>query len=414
MDHLVFSELKFKAKNILKANCRGAYTVPSAKLYPHQWAWDSAFAAIGWSHIDLNRALLELESLLLAQWSDGRIAHLRFNEAADNHYPDASFWLNDQKNVLSDSKTSTITQPPVWAIAARRLYEMGADTQRIQNLLPAFEKSHIFYKEQRDPLGWNVVAVCHPWESGLDNSPVWDLPLERIDQNYRHEFKRVDIEIVDNASETRPDDLTYQLYAALVKEIAHNEYGMGSFQVYDPMMTGILIKAETDLAWLCKKLGVDSAAEERSAALTEGLLKKLWCKSRGRFIYFDALAQEQLDELVLAAFIPLISNLPFDFHQQLLNSFKENFSASWKLPSVSPASEKYNPQLYWRGPVWPNMNWLFRDVADQDYDIRSGTIRMISENGFWEYYNPQTGKGLGGDHFSWTAAVVLDFLSDLS
>ena len=53
--------LKNDAIATLRGNDRGRHTVPAAGLYPHLWAWDSAFAAIGWGHIDLDRALIRLQ-----------------------------------------------------------------------------------------------------------------------------------------------------------------------------------------------------------------------------------------------------------------------------------------------------------------------------------------------------------------
>ena len=39
-------EEKFQnAVEIITKNDRGGYTVPTSKLYPHQWNWDSAFTA---------------------------------------------------------------------------------------------------------------------------------------------------------------------------------------------------------------------------------------------------------------------------------------------------------------------------------------------------------------------------------
>ena len=35
------------ARAILARNDRGGYTVPTDRLYPFQWNWDSAFVAIG-------------------------------------------------------------------------------------------------------------------------------------------------------------------------------------------------------------------------------------------------------------------------------------------------------------------------------------------------------------------------------
>ena len=65
-----------QARNILAANDRGHYTIPTSGLYPFQWNWDSAFAALGFSHVDLDRALVELETLMAHQWPDGMVPHI--------------------------------------------------------------------------------------------------------------------------------------------------------------------------------------------------------------------------------------------------------------------------------------------------------------------------------------------------
>ena len=51
------------AKAVLEKNWRGKYTVPSPKLYPHQWSWDSAFITIGYNHFSLHRAQSELDNI---------------------------------------------------------------------------------------------------------------------------------------------------------------------------------------------------------------------------------------------------------------------------------------------------------------------------------------------------------------
>ena len=39
-----------EARAILARNDRGRYTIPTSGLYPYQWNWDSAFAAVGIFH----------------------------------------------------------------------------------------------------------------------------------------------------------------------------------------------------------------------------------------------------------------------------------------------------------------------------------------------------------------------------
>jgi hypothetical protein len=43
-------------------------------------------------------------------------------------------------------------------------------------------------------------------------------------------------------------------------------------------------------------------------------------------------------------------------------------------------------------------------------EVRQGIFKLVENQGFWEYYNPFTGRGLGGRDFSWTAALTIDLL----
>ena len=63
---------------ILKKNDRGGFTIQTARLYPFQWNWDSAFIALGLATIDLERAWTELETLISGQCYDGMIPSIVF------------------------------------------------------------------------------------------------------------------------------------------------------------------------------------------------------------------------------------------------------------------------------------------------------------------------------------------------
>jgi hypothetical protein len=68
--------LRDRAAAVLHGNDAGTWTKASALLYPHQWRWDSAFIAMGWAHLDVRRAMTELEGLFAAQWSTGMVRRL--------------------------------------------------------------------------------------------------------------------------------------------------------------------------------------------------------------------------------------------------------------------------------------------------------------------------------------------------
>ena len=71
------------ARDILRRNDRGGYTVPTDALYPFQWNWDSAFCAMGFATFDIDRALTELEFLYSGQWASGLVPHIMFHRDAD-------------------------------------------------------------------------------------------------------------------------------------------------------------------------------------------------------------------------------------------------------------------------------------------------------------------------------------------
>ena len=77
----------------------------------------------------------------------------------------------------------------------------------------------------------------------------------------------------------------------------------------------------------------------------------------------------------------------------------------------------YEGDLYWRGPVWFNICWFMaaalRPHGRQELTdwIEKSLLQLVAEQGFYEYYNPRTGEGLGASGFSWTAALYIDLAS---
>jgi len=395
--------LKTQAEAVLRANDRGTHTVPSARLYPHQWAWDSGFAAIGWSLIDVDRALAELERLLEFQWDDGRVPHIVFDTAATDYFPGPGFWEHE--------RTSSITNPPIWTIAARIIQERGGDQERIAALAPKLEASHQFFASNRDPLAWGGVAVAHPWESGRDNCPSWDQPLQTIDPKRAPSFRRVDRGKVADPSQ-RPTDDHYKRYAALVKSIAADGFGPGEFAVYDPFMTAVLIRAETDLLWLAERYQFATRALERRERATNCLRHRLWDTSKSRCRFHDARQHKDLSPKVLASLAPAVCR-DDELAALCEKQISREFDSLYGLPTVARSSTSFDPRCYWRGPVWLSTNWLFATAVGgplRDAIIRDSTS-LVQESGFWEYFDPENGSGLGASEFTWTAALILDLLA---
>jgi glycogen debranching enzyme len=97
--------------------------------------------------------------------------------------------------------------------------------------------------------------------------------------------------------------------------------------------------------------------------------------------------------------------------------FAGNPKLRWPLPPSTGSSERsFDSRSYWRGPVWPVVNWLLwwslvrgGDVV-RAAQIRRASLDQIAQGGFAEYFDPFSGTPLGSIEQSWTAAVTLDWL----
>src|SRR5919202_4095137 len=219
----------WQAKQVLDFNCTGKYPRPGPRLYPHQWSWDSAFIAIGYAHYDQHRAVKELNHLFDSQWKNGLLPQIVFNPHFGEYFPGIEFWHADRSPyVPRHRKTSGVVQPPVHATAALHVYRYAKDEQQarrfLADLLPGLHAWHAYLYRERDPRGEGLVAIRHPWESGQDNSPLWDSSLQRIAVRPEQlpSYRRVDTTLVDAAD--RPTQADYDRYIYLVTLFADQGY----------------------------------------------------------------------------------------------------------------------------------------------------------------------------------------------
>ncbi|MET7688586.1 hypothetical protein ABZT06_11500 [Streptomyces sp. NPDC005483] len=286
------------AARVLEDNWTGASTVPSRGLYPHQWSWDSAFIAIGLRHLSPLRAQTELETLLAAQWGDGRIPHIVFNPSVplDAYFPSPDFWRSSTAGHGAGAprtvQTSGIVQPPVHALAAWLVHRADPGLSRARGFLPRVYPRlaawHRYLLHRRDLGGGGLASVVHPWEQGMDNSPAWDLPLSRVTPAPARSFRRADLD--HGAAEDRPTDLDYGRYVRLATEYRDAGYadGAGEFAVEDPAFNALLIASEHALARIAAELGAPGTARHaRAERLTAALVERLWDPASGMFLCRD-------------------------------------------------------------------------------------------------------------------------------
>jgi len=416
------AEWRERARRILIQNDRGGYTVPSSGLYPFQWNWDSAVVALGWMTFDEPRAWRELERLFEGQWDNGMVPHIVFRAPAETYFPGPAEWGVPGGN---HPPTSSISQPPLVATMVRMMSERSRDPaltdRELARLLPKLIAWHQWWFRDRDPEKTGLAMTVHPWESGQDNSPAWDAPLAAVLPATRA-YARRDTGFVDAARRPRPQD--YDRYVSLMDFLRQAEFNPERiytdcpYRVVDFGLNAILLRATEDLAELCRRHGESAAAAELSAAsdLSRRALSGLWSESLGAYVSRDTRTGRPLEARTHSTFLAWYGRLVDspEINRRLLGNLQDWMGRSaYGLASTHPGAPEFEPQRYWRGPVWPHLNWLialglaevgFLDAAGE---LRRSTRSLIANAGFREYFNPMTGDGYGGSDFSWTAAVTL-------
>ncbi|RFU39029.1 hypothetical protein DZF91_24555 [Actinomadura logoneensis] len=418
------------AARVLDANWTGTATVPSPGLYPHQWSLDSAFAAIGLARHRRDRAERELLSLFRGQWTDGMLPHLVFDDRLPRHayFPGPELWHGGRRPGRSPRlvQTSGLTQPPLQALAALRLHESApppeAERSRdfLRVLYPCLAAQHHYLAESRDLAGSGLAAICHPWESGLDNSPAWDRPLAALR-----------LPPAAYAPDRTPRDLPtgedYDRYVHLVALLRAREYDPAylrsdhPFAVEDPLFNAVYLASEHALAEIAELTGHDPAPHRERAARTHtALLDRLWDADEGCFRARDLREDRLLPVVTVASFAPLLDpELPGAAVRRLVDlllSARFAGAAGYPVPTCDIQAAAFDRAAYWRGPTWINTNWLVWHgalahghtvVADLLY---GSTLRLVRQSGFREFFDPFDGTGRGGHEHSWSAALVLDLL----
>ena len=405
-----YQALDDEARKILRDNDRGSYTVPTDGLYPYQWNWDSAFAAMGFAGSDPDRAWTELETLFSGQWQNGMVPHILFHKPDPGYFPGPDVW-----GCSGPIPSSGISQPPIAATMARKVWEQdrGAGHPRMSALVPKIAAWHRWFMQWRTDRG--AVCITHPWEAGRDNACDWDGAMAAIDPQGVGEYTRRDTGHVDPAM--RPTKQDYDRYIWLVqrgRRLEWDEEQMARdtpFRVADPGMTFMLLRATRDLRAMAEATGFDTDEIDAWITRLRAGVETLWNAELGSYDSRDA---------VNGGFAQCVSNASFlnwyagiENADMLAQLDRVMDAVPYGVPSYDPEGPKFDAKRYWRGPTWGIVNtliaWGLEDCghAAQAERVRRTTRDLIAEHGFAEYFDPIDGSPAGGGRFTWTAAIWL-------
>ena len=152
---------------------------------------------------------------------------------------------------------------------------------------------------------------------------------------------------------------------------------------------------------------------------TERALEDLWDNDTKQYYSRNYDTQQLIKLPTIATLIPLyagsISKERAAELVEILNS--KPLKTKFPVPTVPTKSDWFHAHLYWQGPTWLNTNWLIADglerygYKEEAAHIREQSVKMVTKSGFYEYFSPFDGSPAGTDNFSWTAALIIDFLS---
>jgi len=372
------------------------------------------------SHYDPKAAWNEIEILLNGQWEDGRIPHIQFLVESESYRPNASDWK-------SPHSTSGITQPPILATALKYLYDTCGPGGIFEQALQSTISFHHWLQNTRDPDSSGLLRIIHPWESGTDNSPCFDTLRDELIHSGKFSKTAVpprrDTELV--RPEQRPRDQDYIVYWGLVhffQELDWDGRKTGSlspFRYLDLTFNAAWAKANEDLAYLCSEAGLTKQSAYFASLYTktaEAYRQILWDDKEGFFFGKNIDSKVHHPAKISSAFLSLWAGVPsVSMAEQLVDALldRRRFQSELGIPSTSFDSSSFEPNCYWRGPVWININYLIVQglrrygYFDTARELVEKSRSLVHNSGYREYYHPFSGEGLGAKNFSWSALIHL-------
>jgi glycogen debranching enzyme len=375
------------------------YTAPSLdtgdfgrKDYANQFMWDSCFHAIIWRWIDPEMAQDELLSLTSRQVTVGPDAGM---------IPHCNYWRGGGDWLWRQPDRSSITPPPLLATASNLVFRCSNNRSFLNTIYPKIGAYHDWFDRRRDPDQDGLVCIIHPWEAGGDVLPRWDRGMGFIE--FSHENGRnARLELAHILDKYATDPLA----------LAEN----GLFHV-EPMDFNAIRAADLDaMTEIARTLDRPEEAanwQHRAETIREAFRAKMIVD--GLPYDLEGLDERPIVQASAGQFITLFGGCPTpEQAQQLVKQLQEpRFWTPFPVPTSPTDAETFAPEIYWRGNVWPCVNWLiYQGLCRYGYfelahELAARSLSMLEQSGFWEYYHPLTGQGFGGANFGW-AAVMLD------
>ncbi len=372
-----------------------SYTRPAPSTYEHQWLWDSCFHAIIYRWFDLHMASEELLSVVQHQVREGPDTGM---------IPHMTYWQGGGEALWGRAERSIITQPPLVGVAAWMVYGHGGDRTLLAELYEPLCAYHDWFDRRRDPDRDHLVSLIHPWESGWDAAPRWDDQLgltHPSDADSRQ--ARLDLVAVIRQ---------FDCDAAALGEAGYFHVEAVDFNAIRAADLEALARIAAMLGYNAEARSWEGRAESVRQAVRNRLLRPQPCDLAG-------IDERPLLHLSAAPFVALFGGCADDAQAAALHDTLRHTSFWTPFPiATTPTTDAaFDPDHYWRGNVWLNVNWLIVQglrrygFSETARVLTECSIQLASQFDFWEYYNPLSGQGYGSFPHSWSG-LILDLALD--
>ncbi|WP_420638332.1 MGH1-like glycoside hydrolase domain-containing protein [Candidatus Poriferisocius sp.] len=355
------------------------YTAPNPATYPWQWLWDSCFHALCWTELGDDRGLEEIRTALSVQAADGFVPHMNYvrepGVAAD-------LW--------GRPGASSITQPPMYGHALAEMVRRGVEVE--PETVAAAEWGLRFLLFDRERLPGGLVALCHPWESGADDSPRWD------------DF------CPGGFTRDRWRPIKNRLVATVERSACGSPVANPAFDCASAGFNALVVFNAWELASVTGRTEVTERADELA-----GCLAAQWDEPRRTWADAGLAATgsgraRTLDGLLAM----LVAEEPdrIDAAAEALTD-PEAYGGGCGPAGVHRAEPGFDPRAYWRGPAWPQLSYLMwvgllrHGRQEAAAAVAAATVRGAMRSGFAEYWDPDDGTAGGAVPQGWAAVAAL-------
>ena len=355
------------------------------------FGWDSFFNALALATVSGRLAWNALLAGLESRYANGNVPNWRSRHAGTpdrSQPPIGSFAALKLHHVCPDEDALATAWPGLrawsdWWVADKRgrprregltpgLFAWGSDTAAVP--------------EREQLPEWEVGASGHQraaWESGQDDLPLWE------EAQWDPERETLAMSAVDLCS-----------YRALDLEC---------------------------LSRISRILGHEAAARRLATErrrLVGTMNDVLWCDAAG--LYLDQLPAGRSSRVAASNFLPLIGGVPSARQARRMVGVLCDPARFWGdcvLPTISRDDPAFDDQQYWRGSIWPPMNYLvlqglrrygFDELASE-FAWR-GALMFLADRrrtGFCrENFDARTGRGRGRRFQSWGPLFALGAIEE--